>query len=223
MEEGSEYWLPPPAPATESLADCQRRVLDCFYTSIAPALFDEEGLPTPPDERTIIVVAHSNTIRSLMAYFDCVPEDLIPQLHVPNSVPILYPFERSTRRPVSTKLQSAAGGSHARWLLSAENHLHVREAIRPGGTLTRALFDAIDLDGNRELTAEEIDLGLKELLKDHDETRHRPLDCVVLAVAKKIAKELSPGESITLADFERRATEAYEGLEQPLFSESGVT
>ena len=41
------------------------------------------------------------------------------------------------------------------------------------------------------------------------------LDCVVMAVAKKIARDLSPNESISLADFERRATEAYQGLEDP--------
>ena len=50
------------------------------------ALFDEEGLPTPPEQRTVVVVAHSNTIRSLMAFIDKVPPDAIPKLHVPNSV-----------------------------------------------------------------------------------------------------------------------------------------
>ena len=212
LDETHEYWQPPPAPLTESLEDCQVRVLDCFHTSIAAALF-EEDLPTPPDERAVVVVAHSNTIRALMADIDKVPIDLVPKLHVPNSVPILYHFDTSTRLPLSSKLQSAAGGSHARWLISAHNHHAVRNAIQPGGMLTRALFDALDADGDQTLTAVEIEHGLRELLKD--EGGGDNLDCVVMAVAKKIARDLSPNESISLADFEKRATEAYQGLEDP--------
>jgi hypothetical protein len=56
--------------------------------------------------------AHANTIRSLMAHFDDVSEAEVPNLHVPNSVPILYRFERGSQRLISTKLQGAAGGSH---------------------------------------------------------------------------------------------------------------
>ena len=184
--------------------------MECFETRIAPALFDEQGLPTPPDERTVVVVAHSNTIRSLMAAFDQVPEELVPNLHVPNSVPILYRFDRITRRPVSNKLQAAAGGSHARWLVSAENLRAVREALQPGGLLTRALFDAMDRNGDRRLTADEIRSGLWELLR---EEQHLDLDCVALALAKKIGREMSPEESITLEDFDRRVTRAYQGMQ----------
>jgi len=127
LDESHPHWRPAPAPTTESLLDCQKRVVQAFHDSIAPALFDEEDLPTPPDLRTVLVVAHSNTIRSLMAAFDEVPDELVPKLYVPNSVPILYRFAPDTRMPVSTKLQSSAGGSHARWILSAENHREVRK------------------------------------------------------------------------------------------------
>lgn len=127
LAESHPYWRPPPAPTTESLLDCQKRVVKAFNDHIAPALFDEEELPTPPDHRAVVVVAHSNTIRSLMAAFDEVPDELVPKLYVPNSVPILYRFDCTTRMPVSTKLQSSAGGSHARWILSAENHREVRK------------------------------------------------------------------------------------------------
>lgn len=127
LDESHPHWMPPPAPTTESLLDCQERVLQTFHDHIAPAMFDETDLPTPPQNRAVVVVAHSNTIRSLMAAFDEVPTDLVPKLHVPNSVPILYRFNWKTRMPVSTKLQSSAGGSHARWLVSAENHREVRK------------------------------------------------------------------------------------------------
>ena len=211
MDKTHEYYQPPPAPLTESLADCQARALECFHNRIAPAMFDEVDLPTPPDRRTTLVVAHSNTIRGLMAAFDAVPADRVPHLHVPNSVPILYRFDAQSRRIVSTKLQAAAGGSHARWLVSAANHRAVRKALQPGGLLTRALFDALDVRGQKRLSAADITYGLHELLKE--EQGDIPADWVVVALAKKISRELAPEEYISLKEFERRAAEAYMGLQ----------
>lgn len=214
MDDTHEYYLPPPAPLTESLHDCQQRVMECFEDAIAPALFDEEGLPVPPDERTIIVVAHANTIRSLMAHFDDVHEDLVSQLYVPNSVPILYRFDRavSKRKPVSLKLESAHGGSHARWMISTENHGAVRDAIQEGGTLTRALFDAIGttdftVPTKLQITGKELEAGVRNLMKDS-----AVADCVVVGVAKQITRELGPNDVIDFAEFERRTLMAYEGL-----------
>lgn len=217
MELSNENYLPPPAPLTESLADCQRRTVECFEDTIASALFDEENLPIPPQDRTIIVVAHANTIRSLMAHLDDVPEDLVTNLYVPNSVPILYRFDKETRKPVSIKLDSAAGGSHARWMLSAENHHAVRMAISKGGLLTRALFDAMGAGRDLTLTGAEIDAGVRELMKEG-----KNADCVVVGVAKKIARELAPSDIIGIKEFERLTKEAYEGLQFRRLNESDV-
>lgn len=214
LDETHEHYQPPPAPLTESLADCQARALECFHHRIAPAMFDEVDLPTPPDRRTTLVVAHSNTIRGLMAAFDQIPAERVPHLHVPNSVPILYRFDGASRRIVSNKLQGVAGMSHARWLVSAANHRAVRKALQPGGLLTRALFDAFDVWGDKKLTAADITHGLNELLKDEVDG-NIPADWVVVALAKKISRELAPGEYITLHEFERRAAEAYMGLQLP--------
>ena len=219
MDERHEYYLPPPAPLTESLADCQRRVVQCFEDTIAPALFDEEGLPIPPDDRTIIVVAHANTIRSLMAHFDDVHEDKVTDLYVPNSVPILYRFNSETRQPVSIKLESAAGGSHARWMLSAENHHAVRKAVSHGGMLTRALFDAMGAGRDLTLTGAELEQGVRELMKDDGA---QPSNCVVIGVAKKIARELAQDDEIHISEFERLTKEAYEGLEFRHLNDSDV-
>jgi hypothetical protein len=197
-------WLPPPAPRTESLADCQKRALQCFNERISAAMFDEAdpasgGWVPRSKDRTVVVVAHSNTIRSLMAYFDEVPDDEVPNLHVPNSVPILYRFERATRKLISTKLQSAAGGSHARWLLSPENHASIRKAIQPGGMLTRAVLEAWDLNGDSELSVEEMEAGIQALDVEGSD------GCAIIAVAKKSLRELeaSGGGTIPLREFER--------------------
>ena len=214
-------WLPPPAPATESLADCQKRVLECFNERIAPALFDEaDGLRQDVSEtdRTVVVVAHANTIRSLMAALDNVPDADIPNLHVPNSVPILYRFERSTSSLLSTRLQSAAGGSHARWLLSPENHEQIKDALKPGGMLTRALLDSWDVDGDRVLSVAEIEAGIQSMLVDGGEAEQRSLsNCATMAVAKKIVRELPIGATVTLEEFETLAAAKVAGIEESAF------
>jgi len=209
LNEAHPEWRPRPAPTTESLADCQRRVVECFEERIAPALFDcgdpATGGWTPQStDRTVVVVAHSNTLRSLMAYFDEVGAEEVPHLHVPNSVPIQYRFERHSQKILSTKLQSAAGGSHARWLLSPENHASIRKAILPGGLLTRAVIDSWDLDRTGVLSVGEIETGIKAMLSPHVE-RGQSASCAVIAVAKKIVRELPADASMTVDDLERMA------------------
>ena len=194
-------WRPPPAPTSESLADCQRRVLECWHDRIAPALFDEldpsAGGWTPRSaNRTVAVVAHANTIRSLMAHFDEVPNEDVPNLHVPNSVPILYRFERSTRTLLSTKLQSAAGGSHARWLLSPENHASIRTAIQPGGMLTRAVLDAWDVTSKGVLTVADIERGVQAMLSDDVADMGYALLCVAKPVGEGVKIETVTEEEL---------------------------
>ena len=192
LDESHPHWRPPPAPTTESLADCQRRVLECYEDVVKPALFDGRG-------RTVLLVAHSNTLRGLMAAIDGVPDDDVPSLHVPNSVPILYRFDEDSRELVSRKLgASVAHGSHARWLLSKRNLVRLRSALAPGGVLTRALFDALDENGDRMLTAKEISAGVRKLLGD---------DVAVAAIVKRIVRHLNMKDEsvITLADFEASA------------------
>lgn len=207
MDETHEYYQPSPAPLTESLKECQERVLSCWEDSIAPALFEEQGLPFSPDQRAIVVVAHSNTIRSLMAHFDNVPEERVTKLHVPNSVPILYRFDTATRQPLSIKLESAAGGSHARWMLSAENHAAVRKAVQRGGLLTRALFDAMGAGKDLTISGRDLERGVQELSREGPH-----VDCIVMGVAKRVARKLSPDDVIHISDFEKLCQEGVDGL-----------
>jgi 2,3-bisphosphoglycerate-dependent phosphoglycerate mutase len=200
MGKMHKYYQPPPAPQTESLADCQKRVVECWENSMAPALFEEEDLPYPPDQRTILVAAHANTIRSLMAYFDDVPEDLVQNMYIPNSVPILYRFKTSTRQPISVKLESNHGGSHARWMLGPQNAQAIRTALNEGGTLTRAIFDAMGPGRDLYITGRDLEAGVRELMKDEG----APIDWVVLGVAKEICRNIAPDEKIHYSEFERR-------------------
>ncbi|KAK7250299.1 heme binding protein [Aureococcus anophagefferens] len=109
--------------------------LDCFEDLVKPALFESAN-------RAVLLVAHSNTLRALMAAIDEVPDDDVPALHVPNSVPILYRFGVDRRAPVSVKLCKGSGTqSHARWMLTPENHAQVHDALESGGLLTRAFLN----------------------------------------------------------------------------------
>lgn len=215
ITDAHEWWRPPPAPTTESLADCQRRVVECFKDVISSAMFDEAD-PALCD-RTVIVVAHANAIRSLMAFLDDVPDEDVPSIHVPNSVPILYRFERVTRSLISTKLQGAAGGSHARWLLSPENHVQIRESVQPGGMLTRALFDSWDRSGSRQLTVPEIEDGIEAMLADDIE---RPTQCTTINVVKKIVRALPADAVVKIPELEKLVAEEVLDIQQSVVSQN---
>ncbi|KAH8059785.1 hypothetical protein JL721_9206 [Aureococcus anophagefferens] len=191
--------------------EAQARVLACYEDCVKPALF------AGPD-RTVLLVAHSNTLRGLMASIDGVPDADVPSLHVPNSVPILYRFDETSRELVSRKYapleKGSAAGSHARWLLSSRNLIRLRSALAPGGVLTRALFDALDENGDRMLTADEIKLGVRKLLGD-DQGSKRVIqrrfnvsdDVAVAAIVRRIVRHLNMKDDAvcTLADFEASA------------------
>ena len=55
MDEAHPHYQPPPAPLTESLYDCQTRVIDYWHGTIVPEML--------PKERSILIAAHANTIR----------------------------------------------------------------------------------------------------------------------------------------------------------------
>jgi len=55
MNEAHPYYQPPPAPLTESLYDCQKRVIRCWHDTIVPEMGSTKG--------SILIAAHANTIR----------------------------------------------------------------------------------------------------------------------------------------------------------------
>ncbi|KAH8096075.1 hypothetical protein JL720_3425 [Aureococcus anophagefferens] len=138
------------APPTESLADCQRRVLACFDERVAPAV---------RGGRTVLVAAHANTLRALIAALDGVPDALVPKIFVPNAVPCVLsrrptsfedraksPRRRSTRSTATRSRPSRRGSNRraagrTRWLLSAENYERLAEKIGVS-TLARNIFEA---------------------------------------------------------------------------------
>ncbi len=70
-------------PATESLADTMKRVLEVWHGSIHPRL---------RANRKILVVAHGNTLRALVKYLEVLPDDEIAELNIPTGIPLVYEF-----------------------------------------------------------------------------------------------------------------------------------
>jgi len=75
---------PEQLPATECLADVVDRMLPYWYDSIVPDL--RSG-------RTVLVVAHGNSLRALVMHLDGVSQDAISELNIPTGMPRLYGFD----------------------------------------------------------------------------------------------------------------------------------
>jgi len=79
---------PAELPATESLKDTLARVLPFWHARIAPEL--RLG-------RTVMVVAHGNSLRAMVKMLDEVSESAITELNIPTGVPLLYELDGELR------------------------------------------------------------------------------------------------------------------------------
>jgi 2,3-bisphosphoglycerate-dependent phosphoglycerate mutase len=68
-------------PRSESLADCQRRLLPYWHDVLAPRITANLGL---------LIVSHGNTIRSLIMYLEKLSPEEVEQVEVPAGVPLVY-------------------------------------------------------------------------------------------------------------------------------------
>jgi len=71
-------------PAAESLKDTLARVLPFWEARIVPEL---------AADRTVLVVAHGNSLRALVKMLDGMSEAEIVEFNIPTGVPILYEFD----------------------------------------------------------------------------------------------------------------------------------
>lgn len=71
-------------PRTEALSDCVARVVPYWYDQIVPAVLAN---------KRVLVVAHGNSIRSIVKHVDNVSEKDIIGVNIPTSVPLIYEFD----------------------------------------------------------------------------------------------------------------------------------
>jgi Histidine phosphatase superfamily (branch 1)/EF-hand domain len=171
---------------TESLEQCQLRVLTYWKERIVPEI---------RPEKTILIVAHSNTLRALVAHLDEVPEEGVPNIHIPNSVPCIYRFCEAGNHALPL-LENAAGGTRGHWLFSYENQERLRNKIGVTGSFMQSIFDAWDLNGDGALSLEEIQTGLRQIMGGED--------VVISFTAAKILEEISKDGSATVSSEEFR-------------------
>ncbi len=87
-------WMPPELmPATECLADVVDRVLPYWYDRVVPDL--RAG-------RTVLVVAHGNSLRALVKHLDGISDDDIADLNIPTGIPLLYHLDGDLK-PISSE------------------------------------------------------------------------------------------------------------------------
>ncbi len=73
-------------PASESLRDCQQRMLPYWENVLLPAL--REG-------QRLLVVSHGNTLRGLVMHLDGLSADAMEKVEIPSGVPLVYRLDEA--------------------------------------------------------------------------------------------------------------------------------
>jgi len=73
---------------TESLALCVDRVLPYWYDAICPAVLSGKN---------VLIVAHGNSIRSLVKHIDNISDTDIMGVNIPTAVPLIYEFDANLK------------------------------------------------------------------------------------------------------------------------------
>ncbi len=82
------YPNPEVVPLTECLKDTVARVLPAWNDAIAPAI--QSG-------KRVLIAAHGNSIRALVKYLDCISDQDIVGLNIPNGIPLVYELDANLK------------------------------------------------------------------------------------------------------------------------------
>jgi 2,3-bisphosphoglycerate-dependent phosphoglycerate mutase len=91
-------------PRTEALVHCQARVMPYWNEVLVPAL--KAG-------RTLLIVAHGNSLRSLVKHLDKIPDHEIAELNIPTGFPLVYELDDQLRVVKREYLGDASAASAA--------------------------------------------------------------------------------------------------------------
>ena len=78
--------------------------------------------PVVRSGKRVLIVAHANTIRSIVKVIDDIPDDSIQHLRIPNGVPIVYGLNADLK-PIDILTDDI--GFQANYLVSTRNHVKV--------------------------------------------------------------------------------------------------
>ena len=83
-------------PDGESLKNTAERTIPCYKENILPRLQNNE---------TVLVVAHGNSLRSIVMHVEGISEKEIPNLEIPTGIPLVYEFDAEMNLQNKTQLQ----------------------------------------------------------------------------------------------------------------------
>jgi 2,3-bisphosphoglycerate-dependent phosphoglycerate mutase len=95
---------PDDLPATECLADVVDRMMPYWFDEIAPEL--KAG-------KTVLIVAHGNSLRALVKHLDDVSEEDIVGLNIPTGIPLVYELDEDLQPVESHYLGDEAAAAAA--------------------------------------------------------------------------------------------------------------
>mmetsp|Transcript_7186 Transcript_7186/g.15347 ORF Transcript_7186/g.15347 Transcript_7186/m.15347 type:complete len:179 (+) Transcript_7186:848-1384(+) len=168
-----------------------------------------------PQERTILIAAHANTIRSLIAYLDEVPDEEVPHIHIPNSVPCIYKIDSTTGKAIEQDF-SPLSKSKGNWLLSAENQERLVENLGVDSeSFARSAFAAWDVDEDGLLSKEELMTGLFKWKRDPNPA----INALAGKLLEEWNKEEEVADTITLERFQSSAIAGSRKHNLPFFED----
>lgn len=131
-------------PKTESLEDTSHRV----YT-----LWVEDILPRLVKGSTVLVVGHSNTIRSMVKQLDNLDEHHIMDVVIPSAIPLVYNFGQEPGGVVRPLGKPGTSGMRGRFVvtkellelnLAASQHLEMSEFLDEGTDFKDMISDTLE-------------------------------------------------------------------------------
>lgn len=90
-QDGDPRYAGIDAPLTECLADVVKRFVPYFEQTIVPDL--KAG-------KTVLIVAHGNSLRALVKYLDGMSDDEITGLNIPTGIPLKYELDENLKPTV---------------------------------------------------------------------------------------------------------------------------
>ena len=90
-QDGDPRYAGIDAPLTECLADVVKRFVPYFEQTIVPDL--EAG-------KSVLIVAHGNSLRALVKYLDGMSDDEITGLNIPTGIPLKYELDENLKPTV---------------------------------------------------------------------------------------------------------------------------
>jgi 2,3-bisphosphoglycerate-dependent phosphoglycerate mutase len=75
-------------PHGESLKDTCERTIPYYKKHILPEL---------QADRTVLIVAHGNSLRSIIKHVEIISDEEIPKVEIPTGAPIVYTFDSQMR------------------------------------------------------------------------------------------------------------------------------